>query len=797
MIRFFSLISIALFLSVAPAYSQALQQTKGNFVDKFRQLDEDLPTPNETRLASGAPGPDYWQQDVDYDIKVRLNENARRIIGQETITYTNNSPHTLTYLWLQLDQNRFRADSMGNLSQTARESTRLSYYAIRRAKALESFNGGYDIRNVETATGAELEFIITDTNMRIDLPEALGPGETFEFSMNFAFNIYDQKVIGGRAGYECFEDEDEDGNCIFLIAQWFPRLHAYTDYEGWNNKQFLGSGEFTLEFGDYHVEITVPEDHVVSSTGVLANEAEMLNSTQRGRMDRARTSDEPVFIVTPSEARANERNVARGAKTWIYDAENVRDFAWASSRKFIWDAMNVTQEESGGQDVLAMSFYPMAGEPIWSAYSTKAIAHTIRVYSRYSFAYPYPIAQSVNGPVGGMEYPMITFNGPRVKQDDDGNFTYSRGMKHFLIGVVIHEVGHTYYPMVVNSDERQWTWMDEGLNTFLQFIAEKEWDENYPSRRGEPRNMTAYMSGGGQVPIMTQSDSILQFGNNAYGKPATALVVLRETILGRELFDKAFRDYSQRWMFKRPTPSDFFRTMEESSGVDLDWFWRGWFYSTDHVDISLDSVTKGTLDTRDPDVTAAYNREERDDEPLSLTIERNADLPKFIDEDPSLLDFYNENDEFTVSEGARTKHEGDIEDLEDWEREALEITDNFYFLTFTNKGGLVMPVIFEVTYASGRTEIIRLPAEIWRRNPRTVTRMLVTDGEVVSVELDPRWETADADRSNNFYPPRIEPTRLEVYKNDSTRNLMERMDMKVEPGGLATSEAEKSDDDDD
>lgn len=792
--RYFFLAIAALCFTVS-AQAQALQQTKGSFEDKFRQLDEDLPTPTETRLASGAPGPDYWQQQVDYDIKVRLNEKARRIIGQETVRYTNNSPHTLDYLWLQLDQNRFKADSMSNLTRSDGADERISYYAIRRAKALETFKGGYDLRNVKSE-GEDLHYAIIDTNMRIDLPAPLEPGETVEFSLNFAYNIYDNKVIGGRGGYECFEKKDEDGNCIFQISQWYPRLHAYSDYEGWHNKAFLGSGEFTLEFGDYHVEITVPEDHIVASTGVLQNESDVLTGPQLKRLDNARKSDEPVFIVTPSEARAAQNAVASGAQTWVFDAENVRDFSWASSRKFIWDAMNVEQNDySDGADVLAMSYYPNEGEPLWSAYSTKSIAHTIKVYSRYSFAYPYPIAQSVNGPVGGMEYPMITFNGPRPVKDDDGNITYSRRSKYGLISVVIHEIGHTYFPMTVNSDERQWTWMDEGLNTFLQFLAESEWEENYPSRRGEPKNIVSYMVSQNQVPIMTQSDSILQFGNNAYGKPATALVILRETILGREEFDHAFREYAQRWKFKRPTPSDFFRTMEEASGTDLDWFWRGWFYSTDHVDISIDSIVKGTLNTRDPDEVAAAAREKRDDEPLSLTQERNKDFPKAVEGDDELLDFYNEYDEHTPAANAKEAYEKELERLEPWEREALLIKDNFYTLTFTNHGGLVMPIIFEITYASGRKEMVRIPAEIWRKNPHQVSKLIVTEGEIVSVELDPRWETADVDRSNNHFPPKIEPSRLEVYKRKTMKNLMERLERKVEPDTLKTSKIEKEDKD--
>jgi len=597
-------------------------------------------------------------------------------------------------------------------------------------------------------------------------------------------------VLGGRAGYECFTEEGEDGNCIFLFAQWFPRLHAYSDYEGWHNKAFLGRGEFTLEFGDYSVELTVPEDHVVSATGVLQNPRRVLSSRQFRRYIDARKADEPMYIVTPEEAAENEKTVAEDTETWVFEAENVRDFAWASSRKFIWDAMNVEQEDSGGQDVLAMSFFPKEAEPLWSAYSTKTIAHTIDVYSRYSFAYPYPTAQSVNGPVGGMEYPMITFNGPRPYKDDDGNLTYSLGTKRFLIGVIIHEIGHIYFPMVVNSDERQWTWMDEGLNTFLQFVAEQEWDEDFPSRRGEPRNMISYMVSQNQVPIMTQSDSILQFGNNAYGKPATALVVLRETILGREAFDRAFREYAQRWKFKRPTPSDFFRTMEEASGTDLDWFWRGWFYSTDHVDISVDSVVAVEIKSYDARAEAEYARQKRAEEPRSMTDENNEDIEKAVEADPSLLDFYDEFDEFTATESDIEAREKAFEALEDWEQNVLEADLKYYDVTFTNHGGLVMPIILKVTYASGESEIMRFPAEIWRRNPKTLTRRLVVDEEIVSVELDPRWETADADRSNNHFPQKIEPTRVEAFKRERQKSLMERMEMKVEPGSLEWSKVE-------
>jgi hypothetical protein len=773
-------------LAVAlPSAAQVVRQTKSDWEDKFRQLeDEAWPTPSDARLASGAPGPAYWQQQVDYKITARLIEDARRLEGSQTFTYTNNSPHTLSYLWLQLDQNRFRGDSIDSMTRTTSPGS-TSYNELRRIQLNDTFEGGYTLANIRDARGRTLASTTVDTNLRIDLAEPLKPGASVSVSMDFAFNIVDSAAMGARGGYECFTKPDQDGNCIFLVSQWFPRLHAYTDYEGWHNKAFLGAGEFTLEFGNYDVSLTVPEDHIISATGSLTNAKAVLTPTQLSRYEQARTASAPVFIVTPQEAAANEADRSTATRTWNFKASRVRDFAWASSRKFIWDGMNVRQDGVDGPDVLAMSFYPKEAEPLWSAYSTKSVAHTIRVYSKYSIPYPYPTAQSVNGPVGGMEYPMITYNGPRPYKDKDGNLTYSERTKYGLIGVIIHEIGHIYFPMVINSDERQWTWMDEGLNTFLQFVAEKEWEDEYPARRGEPKDIVDYMLSTNQVPIMTQSDSLLQFGNNAYSKPATALNILRETILGRELFDRAFREYSQRWAFKRPTPSDFFRTMEEASGVDLDWFWHGWFYTTDHVDISLDRVRRLDLASFDAKAEAEIKRKEANDIAAeSLTVERNANIPKAVEQDPTLLDFYNDFDRFSVGEKdveAATKR---FEDLEPWEKDALAAGGFYYQLTFTNKGGLVMPVILELTFASGKKEIVRIPAEIWRRDPKTVSTMLRRSEEIVSVELDPRLETADADRSNNVFPPRIEPTRVEAFKAKREESLMERLDYVVPPDSL-------------
>ncbi|MEM7505050.1 MAG: M1 family metallopeptidase, partial [Pseudomonadota bacterium] len=552
---------LAALVFALPATS-AVEQTKGEFQDKFRQLDEELPTANSYRTAGGEPGHQYWQQKVDYDIDVRLIEDRRRIEASQRIRYTNRSPDTLRFLWLQLDQNRFRDDSLAERSAAFADSSRrgpvvqaaeegkppqLSLEELRRHQFMADNELGYELPSVRDSRG-DLAHTVVGTNLRVDLRQPLAPGQTTELEIDFAFNIVDENAISARSGYEHFpDDEREGGNDIFLLAQWFPRLHAYTDYEGWTNKEFLGRGEFTLEFGNYTVDITVPEDHIVSSTGELQNPNDVLTRTQRQRLASARSADAPVFIVTAEEALENEREASSGSKTWRFRATNVRDFAWASSRKFIWDAQGYQQGGDVQPEVMAMSFYPKEGEPLWSKYSTAAVIHTMKVYSRYSFDYPYPVAQSVNGPVGGMEYPMITFNGPRTDLQDDGERTYSLAEKRYLVGVIIHEVGHIYFPMVVNSDERQWTWMDEGLNSFLDAMAGWEWDPEIPWNN-QPRDIVDYMKSDEQVPIMTQSDSVLQLGPNAYAKPAAALMILRETILGRDLFDFAFREYSRRWM---------------------------------------------------------------------------------------------------------------------------------------------------------------------------------------------------------------------------------------------------------
>ncbi len=758
--------SLLLIIFCSPAFSQS----KTDSVDKFKQLEEVLPTPTEYRAASGAPGHRYWQQRADYKIDVELDDLKQRIIGSETITYFNNSPDTLRYLWLQLDQNVFAKSSDTYSTEAAPSLDKIPFDKLESAIG-RNFDGGYRITAVRDNRGAPLAHQIVKTMMRVDLKSPLAPGQSVVFSVDWNYNVSDQRKLGGRTGYEYFP---KDGNYLYEIAHWFPRLAAYNDVSGWQHKQFLGAGEFTLEFGNYRVSITAPDDHIVASTGVLQNPLQVLTKTQRDRLEQAKTASNPVLIVTPAEARANESNKPRGKKTWIFHADDVRDFAFASSRKFIWDAQLHNVE---GNRVMAMSYYPKEGNPLWEKYSTHAIIHTLNVYSRYSFTYPYPVAISVNGPVGGMEYPMICFNGPRPEEDG----TYTARSKYGLISVVIHEVGHNYFPMIVNSDERQWTWMDEGLNTFLQYLSEQEWERDYPSRRGEPKNIVEYMISDAQVPIMTNSESLLQFGNNAYAKPATALNILRETVLGRELFDFAFREYARRWKFKRPMPADFFRSMEDASGVDLDWFWRGWFYTTDHTDISVENVRLYTLDTRNPDTEKPEAMKQREAQPETLSQQRNRDIPKRVEQFPSLADFYNTYDELKVTAHDRAEYQKFLATLTEQEKQLLNTGFNFYLIDLKNVGGLVMPVIFEIEYTDGTKEEMRIPAEIWRYNNSQVSKLIVTNKEIKTVALDPRLETADVDVSNNFFPRRVVKTKFQTFKEEQKPNPMQLLEGKPVP----------------
>jgi len=753
--------------------AQNTQNNPGsNHANKFEQLGGTLPTPNEYRSASGAPGPKYWQQRCDYDIKGTLDETTQRFKGSETITYFNNSPDVLTFLWLQLDENQHSNINNANYQNSNAMPKEASAQQLLAGDKKKEDNGyGHQITRLVDATGKTLKYTINKTMMRVELPQPLKPGQRFVFTCDWNYKLANRLAMGGRGGFELFP---EDGNIVFTMTQWYPRLCVYSDFQGWQNHQFTGRGEFALTFGNFKVQVTVPADHVVGGTGEITNYAQNLTTAQLARWQKAQTAKEPVEIVTLAEAKQAEGSKSTKTKTWNFKAENVRDFAWTASRKFVWDAMPANVE---GKKVMCMSFYPKEAYNLWRPYSTKVVAHTIQTYSKFTIPYPYPTAQSVEAS-NGMEYPMICFNFGRTNKDG----TYSEGTKNGMLGVIIHEVGHNFFPMIINSDERQWSWMDEGLNTFVEYLTEELFDNKFPSRRGPAWTITDYMKlpKDQLEPIMTNSENIIGFGPNAYSKPATGLNILRETIMGRELFDYAFKEYARRWAFKHPEPADFFRTMEDASAEDLDWFWRGWFFSTDACDLSLDSVkyAKADLNATPPadqsnemalarpsvnafdDISKVRNREDK-----RIVFE--------TDRDTSLRDFYWRYDrgiEAYDSNKFNVVIPSNVEKLSEEDKTRLA-AKHFYEISVGNKGGLVMPIIIEWTYKDGTKEIDRIPAQVWRLNEGKVTKFFMKDKEVASIKLDPMRETADINEANNSWGgSTAAPSRFAVYKQKQGGN---------------------------
>ena len=729
--------------------------------NKFKQLYEEFATPNTYRSASGAPGPDYYQQQADYKMDIELDDKNAKIYGSETITYTNNSPDDLSFLWVQLDQNVRSKTSKSPLRDGEGMPVAEPVASFANKYMTEPFDGGFNIEYVRDTNGKALPYTINQTMMRIDLPEVLKSKGQVSFSIKWWYNIPDHTVNRARSGYEYFP---KDGNRAYVIAQFFPRMAVYSDIEGWQNHQFWGSGEFALPFGNYEVNITVPADHILDGTGELQNMKEVFSKEMINRYEKAKKSyDKPVIIVSQAEAEAAEKGFSDKKKTWKLKAENVRDFGFATSRKFIYDMQAV---KIGNRDVMAISMYPKEGNPLWEEYSTKAVAHTLRSYSDHTFDYPYPKAISVHAKNQGMEYPMICWNYGRPNEDG----TYSDRVKYGMISVIIHEVGHNFFPMIVNSDERQWGWMDEGLDTFMQYMAEQEFgvaypeaiapNSKYPSGRGEPTKIIPYMSGDQSTiaPIMSNPENVYQLGNNAYGKPATALNILRETVMGRELFDHAFKTYAQRWMFKHPSPEDFFRTMEDASAVDLDWFWRSWFYTTDYVDIGVKGVKKYYVSDKPSkqmmEIMAARNIKEEDLPPLVYLEEEDS-----ADADAKLKGK-------APSENSKTLKEFMMDNLSVAERNAIEEPKYFYEITFNKPGGIPMPLIVEYTYADGSKENITYPPEIWRKNDQEVKRVIASGKELVGIVVDPKAETADIDTTNNSWPAKEVKSDFELFKEN-------------------------------
>ena len=725
----------------------AFAQEKG-WQGKFEQLDQMLPTPNETRSGSGAPGPKYWQQQADYVINAELNDENQSITGSETITYTNNSPDPLKYLWIQLDQNINEQGNNTQKTSTNSVTNNINTKAIAGNAGLYDFDGGFKIKFVKDASGKALPYFINQTMMRVDLPKPLTTGQKVSFSIDWSFNIND-RVRGatpndGRSGMEYFPKDD---NYLYIIAQWFPRMCVYDDLIGWQNKQFLGQGEFTLSFGNYQVNLTVPADHVVAGTGMVQNLKEVLTADQYSRFEKAKTSfDKPVVICNQQEAVQREKSKSKQKKTWKFTADNVRDFAFATSRKFIWDAQAV---KIADKTVLAMSYYPKEGNPLWEKESTQAVKNTLLGYSKFSINYPYPQATSVHAASLGMEYPMICFNHGRPK--DDG--TYTDQLKWGMIGVIVHEVGHNFFPMIINSDERQTTWMDEGLNTFVQHLTQTMYYPDMPSRRGPASMIVPYMKSDPtlQRPLMVNSESVVRsnFGNEQYAKCATALNILRETVMGPELFDKAFKEYCERWAFKHPKPADLFRTLEDASAVDLDWFWRGWFFTTDNNNQSIAKVK-----------WFKTNTETKTIENKNITA-KEGDLNSTTS---GTLDFSAGPQPLTVANTPEGAY-GDFRSRVDDKAILAKLNGkNIYEVTFANKGGLVMPVIIEWTYKDGTKEIEKIPAEIWRLNEQVATKTFVKDKEVVNIVLDPKGETADVSLEDNVFPRKEEASQFDKFK---------------------------------
>jgi len=752
---------LMLFAAVLVAQEQAQEASKEGHTNqsKFRQLYEEFSTPNNYRSASGAPGPDYYQQQADYKMEVTLDDKNAKIYGEETITYTNNSPDQLEFLWLQLDQNVRSKTSKSPLRDDSGVPLASPTSSFVSSYMTESFDGGFNIEYVKDTNGKALPYTINQTMMRVDLPTALAAKGQVSFSIKWWYNIPDHTIDRARSGYEFFP---KDGNRAYVIAQFFPRMAVYNDVEGWQNHQFWGNGEFALPFGNYEVSITVPSDHVLDGTGVLQNMKEVFSKDMIKRYNLAKKSyDAPVVIVTQEEAEAAEKGFSNTTKTWKLKAENVRDFAFATSRKFIWDMQAV---KFGDRDVMAVSMYPKEGNPLWEEFSTKAVAHTLRSYSSHTFDYPYPKAISVHAKNQGMEYPMICWNYGRPQEDG----TYSDGVKYGMISVIIHEVGHNFFPMIVNSDERQWAWMDEGLDTFMQYMAEQEFGqaypddiaplEAYPSRRGAPSKIVPYMAGDQSFisPIMSNPENVYQLGPNAYGKPATALNILRETVMGKELFDYAFKTYAKRWMFKHPSPEDFFRTMEDASAVDLDFYWRGWFYTTDVVDIGIKDVKKYFVSNKPTKEMKEY---------MAARNITEADLPPLVylaaeDSDNYSADLKDKK----PSETSQSLQSFMMDNMSEAERSVVKEPKYFYEVTFNKPGGIPMPLIVEYSYADGTKELITYPAEIWRKSDKEVKRVLSTEKEIVGIVVDPKAETADIDTTNNTWPKAETRSEFDSFK---------------------------------
>ena len=752
----FLIISVLLF--PIENISQQKQTEKIN-TNKFRQLNQEFASPNMFRTASGAPGPAYYQQQADYIINIELDDANKKIYGDEIVTYTNNSPDLLDYLWVQLDQNVRSKDSPSLIRDSNSVNPAYIPDTFEKEFINDPFDGGFNIEYVRDTNDKPLDYFVNQTMMRIDLPKAIGTGESFSFKVKWWYNINDHVNDGGRSGYETFPNDD---NRAYIIAQFFPRMCVYDEVEGWQNYQFWGDGEFALPFGNYEVNITVPADHIMEATGKLVNRKDVYSKEMMKRFNKAKKSyDKPVIIVSQEEAEIAEKSFSKDKKTWKFYAENVRDFAFATSRKYILDMMAV---KIGNEDKMAVSLYPKEGNPMWEDFSTITVMETLKFYSDYTFNYPYHKAISVHAHRIGMEYPMICFNFGRPNLDG----SYSDDEKFGMIGVIIHEIGHFFFPMIVNSDERQWAWMDEGINTFVQYLAEQEFgkkypdiiypNKNFPSDRGPAELIVDYMSVDENylAPIMSNPENVYSLGPNAYGKPATALNILRETVMGEELFDYAFKKYSNRWKFKHPTPEDFFRTMEDASAVDLDWFWRGWFYTTDFVDIGIKEINQYYVSPNPGEEMKKIMEEQG--------IPRNRLRPLIFFEK-----FENDSEDLKSKnplENSKLLNNYLSENYSNEEISKMNIPKFYYEIVFDKPGGLVIPIIIDIEYEDGSVERRKYPAQVWRKNDLEVRKVITSNKQISSIKLDPDKETADIDTSNNSWPKEENESDFDKFKSN-------------------------------
>jgi hypothetical protein len=615
----------------------------------------DLPAPNAQREGSGAPGPGYWQQQVDYSIDATVEPETRLVSGKGRVTYHNNSPDALDYLWLHLEQNSFRDDGLASaVSPRGPDGKR------------RGGSDGYTISAVKGVDGAELKFTPMDLVARLDLPAPLPPGGTFSWDMEWSFKIPD-------GVYRRFGLEKVEQGKIVEVAQWFPCVAVYDDVYGWNTLPYIGSGEFYTNFGDYDVRISVPREDLVVATGVLQNPTEVWTAEQQARWEKAKSSTETVMIRSADEVgKAETRPAGDGPLTWHFKASKVRTFAFAASDAFILDAASL---DGTPDSTLCVSAYPKEATPNWT-HSTQMLRTAMGGFNERWSKFPWPVMTNVNGPERGMEYPQIIFCG-------------SRRDERSLYGVTAHELGHNWFPMVVNTDERRHGWMDEGFNTFIDYYSAWDWfsepDQDAINRRGSgnPSSGGTLMRSTQVLPIDTPPDRLTGGLNGAlsYGKTAQGLVLLRESILGPERFDAAFRTYIRRWSFKSPQPSDFFRSMDDAAGMDLAWFWREWFQETDVLDQAIGSV---------------------------------------------------------------------VQPLAAWHKDTGEWTWTPGKVVVENRGDMVMPLVFRVTFEGGEQRTVTLPVDIWNNTNRW-TEPIPASAKITSVVIDPETAFPDMDRTNNTW----------------------------------------------